>query len=107
MARALAALEAILARRSAALMHEVAHYPTPIARCDEQLTGLIEQRTAALARLRSVSDLAAAAAQTPGRDWLAHVARWLEAYPAAEDADEAACVAHARAAANDVTEARP
>jgi hypothetical protein len=54
-----------------------------------------------------VSDLAAAAAQTPGRDWLAHVARWLEAYPAAEDADEAACVAHARAAANDVTEARP
>ena len=33
-----------LERRIAELSEEIRHYPTPIARCDEQLTALIEQR---------------------------------------------------------------
>ena len=33
-----------LERRIAALSEELRHYPTPIARCDEQLSALLEQR---------------------------------------------------------------
>jgi hypothetical protein len=41
-----------LQRRLAELSDEIRRYPTPIARCDEQLTGLIEQRAAILERIR-------------------------------------------------------
>jgi len=41
-----------LQRRLAELSEEIRRYPTPIARCDEQLTGLIEQRAAILERIR-------------------------------------------------------
>ena len=41
-------MQAYLERRSQELQDEVRHYPTPIARCDEQLTKLIEQRRRAL-----------------------------------------------------------
>jgi hypothetical protein len=34
-----------LEQRIAELSEEIRHYPTPIARCDEQLTALIEQRS--------------------------------------------------------------
>jgi len=51
---ALVALEALLDRRVTELSDEVAHYPTPIARCDDQLPQLIEQRGEYLKRLRSV-----------------------------------------------------
>jgi len=104
---ALAALEAVLARRAAALIDEVAHYPTPIARCDEQLTKLIEQRTQAIAQLRAVRDLAAAAAYAAPREWLERVGRWLEGYASTDDADEAASVAHARSVASAAAEPRP
>src|SRR6185503_9318481 len=97
---ALAALEAVLARRAAALIDEVAHYPTPIARCDEQ-------RTQAIAQLRAVRDLAAAAAYAAPREWLERVGRWLEGYASTDDADEAASVAHARSVASAAAEARP
>jgi chorismate mutase len=33
-----------LLRRIEELSREIRHYPTPIARCDEQLTALIEER---------------------------------------------------------------
>jgi hypothetical protein len=36
---------AALERRLAAVCEEIRHYPTPIARCDEQLTALIEERS--------------------------------------------------------------
>ena len=38
------ALRAQVAARFRALNDEIRHYPRPIARCDEQLTRLIEQR---------------------------------------------------------------
>jgi predicted component of type VI protein secretion system len=44
-----------LERRLLALSDEVRHYPTPIARCDEQLTALLEARTE-VARLLSQAD---------------------------------------------------
>jgi hypothetical protein len=104
---ALAALESMLARRTATLMDEVAHYPTPIARCDEQLTKLIEQRTQAVSQLRAVRELSAAAQTTASRDWLARVSSWLDDYPSTDDADEAASIAHLRSAASAASAARP
>jgi hypothetical protein len=40
-----------LGKRIAELSEEIRHYPTPIARCDEQLTALIEERARLLAEL--------------------------------------------------------
>ena len=39
-----------LERRIAALSDEIRNYPTPIARCDEQLTDLIERRARLIER---------------------------------------------------------
>jgi len=41
-----------LRARIEALSLEIRHYPTPIARCDEQLTKLLEERTRLLAELQ-------------------------------------------------------
>ena len=46
------ALQRYLELRAKDLCNEVRHYPTPLARCDVQLTKLIEQRTYALESLR-------------------------------------------------------
>ncbi len=42
-----------LRRRIDALSQEIRHYPTPIARCDEQLTQLLEERARLMAQLAS------------------------------------------------------
>ncbi len=44
-----------LARRIEELSAEIRGYPTPIARCDEQLTALIEERARLLAELAKPS----------------------------------------------------
>jgi len=44
-------MKAQLEKRIAELNAEIRHYPTPIARCDEQLTGLIEERSRLLNEL--------------------------------------------------------
>ena len=44
-----------LARRIAELSEEIRNYPTPIARCDEQLTALIEERSRLLDELKKSS----------------------------------------------------
>ena len=41
-----------LARRIEELSEQIRNYPTPIARCDEQLTGLIEERSRLLNELK-------------------------------------------------------
>ena len=38
-------MKADLERRIAGLNAEIRHYPTPIARCDEQLTALLDERS--------------------------------------------------------------
>jgi hypothetical protein len=48
---------AYLERRVEELNDEVRHYPGPIARCDDQLTGLLEQRSRALAALQRLESL--------------------------------------------------
>jgi hypothetical protein len=40
-----------LQRRIDELSREIRHYPTPIARCDEQLSALIEERSRLLHEL--------------------------------------------------------
>jgi hypothetical protein len=50
-----AAIRADLERRWRAVDDEIRHYPTPIARCDVQLTALIEARDE-LRAMRSIDD---------------------------------------------------
>ena len=45
-----------LEKRFADLSEEIRHYPTPIARCDEQLLELLERRSQVLAELKSLGD---------------------------------------------------
>ncbi|HEX3097464.1 MAG TPA: hypothetical protein VHQ02_07075 [Usitatibacter sp.] len=52
-------LHARLEDHARALADEVRAYPTPIARCDDQLPGLIARRTQAFAALREVEALGA------------------------------------------------
>ena len=42
-----------LEQRLAELSREIRDYPTPIARCDEQLTALLEERARLLQRLEA------------------------------------------------------
>ena len=44
----------LLERKFAELCAQVREYPTPIARCDDQLTGLIEARAKAQAELEAL-----------------------------------------------------
>jgi len=44
----------VLEQRLAELSSEIRHYPTPIARCDDQLLDLLERRSQVLARLREL-----------------------------------------------------
>jgi hypothetical protein len=46
-------MRADLQRRIDQLSEEIRHYPTPIARCDEQLSALIEERSLLLSQLDS------------------------------------------------------
>jgi hypothetical protein len=43
-----------LEQRLAELSDEVRNYPTPIARCDDQLLDLLERRSQVLAKLREL-----------------------------------------------------
>jgi hypothetical protein len=60
------AIRAYLEQRRAALIDEVRHYPTPIARCDVQLPALLEARTEVLALL-ALDDAALGAAFAAAR----------------------------------------
>jgi chorismate mutase len=45
-----------LQRRIDELSREIRAYPSPIARCDEQLSGLLEERARLLARLAALGE---------------------------------------------------
>lgn len=51
-------LQQHLQRRSRELKEEVRNYPTPIARCDEQLPKLIEQRNEVVRRSQAIDAVA-------------------------------------------------
>jgi hypothetical protein len=80
-----AALRASLEARCRELHDEVRSYPTPIARCDEQLTRVIEERDAAFRQLRratELEDLRSTVARTP---WVAELREFTSQAPATED----------------------
>lgn len=58
------------------LHREVRTYPTPIARCDEQLTKVIAERDAAFRRLRLASDLDRLRSAVARDEWLARVRKF-------------------------------
>jgi chorismate mutase len=47
-------MRAEIQRRIDELSEEIRNYPTPIARCDEQLAGLLEERSDLLRRLQEI-----------------------------------------------------
>ena len=49
-------MSAYLGRRLAELNEEIRHYPGPIARCDEHLPALLEERARLMAELQLVQD---------------------------------------------------
>jgi len=71
---ALETLRARLDARARELADEVSHYPSPIARCDEQLPGLIEARSRTLALARRAAELEREKARLPQAEWRARVA---------------------------------
>jgi hypothetical protein len=69
--------KAYLEHLSRDLSEEVRLYPTPIARCDEQLTKLIEQRKQAFQLLHRVDKTGQADARPASRELLAAVQDFL------------------------------
>jgi hypothetical protein len=78
-------LRARLEARGRELHEEVHSYPTPIARCDEQLTKAIEDRDAAFRRLRSADDLDQMRNAVARDAWLARLCEFVTALDVAED----------------------
>lgn len=70
-------LKIYLDRRSKELSEEVRNYPTPIARCDEQLTKLIEQRSGAIDQLKLLLEAAPTRSGRLGRRRLAALEGYL------------------------------
>jgi hypothetical protein len=80
-----------LESRSRALTEEVRHYPTPIARCDEQLTKLLEQREHAVRQLRRMLEHE----RQPSRPFLR---QFIDSCAPSDDEDEMTLVSRLRAA---------
>ena len=53
-----------LERRIAELSEEIRRYPGPIARCDQQLPALLEERALLLSRLNSLEEKSACSPET-------------------------------------------
>jgi chorismate mutase len=60
----------VLEQRLAELSDEIRHYPTPIARCDDQLLDLLERRSRVLARLREIDARQPASRCTEDAIWI-------------------------------------
>jgi hypothetical protein len=79
-----------LEMRSFELLEEVRTYPTPIARCDIQLTGLLEQRDRAFGRLRLAQDLQRQQSSQTRAAWQARLRDFVRSLEATDDAALAA-----------------
>jgi hypothetical protein len=76
-----------VAARFRTLSEEVRRYPTPIARCDDQLPKLLEQRGLARTELERVSALEPIAPGS-GEASIDALERFLDASPATDDVTE-------------------
>ena len=92
------ALRHYLETRSDALTEEVRHYPTPIARCDEQLSKLLEQRTHALSQLRRMAEQDSEDRANRERPSLLFLQRFIDSYDPSDDENEMKIVSGLRAA---------
>src|SRR5690348_12949407 len=86
-AAAWAALRRHVETRNCEINAEIAHYPTPIARCDVQLSKLLEQRARVyreLARIEAIGD--PSSASIASSEWMRSVERFIaESEPDWED----------------------
>jgi len=80
-------LRAHLERRSTELNAEVRGYPTPIARCDDQLPKLLEQRARAVRLLKIAVELDSLPARPAEDAWLDRARQFLSGPDAATDDD--------------------
>src|SRR4249920_2829822 len=78
-------LRRYLESRSSALTEEVRHYPTPIARCEEQLSKLIEQRAHALVQLRRMAEHDSGEGANRERPSLVFVQKFIDSYDPSDD----------------------
>src|SRR5262245_39445132 len=80
------ALKRHLESRSSALTAEVLH--TPIARCDEQLTKLLEERAHVLNQLRRMADQASDDLVDPKRPSFLFFQEFVDSYDPSDDEEE-------------------
>ncbi|HYS15217.1 MAG TPA: hypothetical protein VEN28_18090 [Burkholderiaceae bacterium] len=80
-----AGLRDCLDARSHALQDEVRTYPTPIARCDEQLTHVIERRDTAFRQLRAAAELDGIRAAVASREWRSRLRDFAASLDPADD----------------------
>ena len=100
-----ATLRTHLEAKTRELNAEVHSYPTPIARCDDQLPKLLEQRGRAVAQLHLVEALGPMPTGHADADWRREVAAFLGRPDAASDDDiETAVRARLRAALSAVAQ---
>jgi hypothetical protein len=92
------ALKRYLESRSGALTEEVRYYPTPIARCDEQLSKLLEQRAHALNQLRRMVEQDSEDRAHPERPSLVFLHKFIDSYDPSDDEIEMRIVSRLRAA---------
>ena len=92
------ALRRYLESRSSALTEEVRHYPTPIARCDEQLSKLLEQRAHTLSQLRRMAEQDSEDRANHERTSLPFLQKFIDSYEPSDDENEMNIVSGLRAA---------
>ncbi len=91
--KALRELRIHLELRSKELFLEVRHYPTPIARCDDQLPKILEQRTHAVRQLGKICEAKTKATQPQRRSPLPALRALTGHYPRSDDDTEMALLA--------------
>ncbi len=93
-----AALRSHLESRSRELNEEIRRYPTPIARCDEQLTKLLEQRAQALTQLSLIDEAGLEKLPQSDRPSLSSVEKIIRSYAPGDDEAGLALVSRLKAA---------
>ena len=91
-------LRRYLASRSNALSEEIRHYPAPIARCDEQLSKLLEQRAHVLDHLRRMVEHESEDCANRERPSLRFLRRFIGSYDPSDDEQEMSIVSRLRTA---------
>ena len=76
-----------LAARIREINEEIAHYPTPIARCDEQLTKLLEQRARVFRQEKVAAELGPMPLRDADAGWLKRISDYVTDLEPCDDDD--------------------